>query len=137
MMSEELRRVPYIVPCNGLEADNLSKQPVNIKCVLLGDSGVGKTSLVVSYTTNDYPSKHTPSAFDTFFVEVCVDNRLVHLQICDAGGGGRGRGFDFALVTYPDQSSKILSSHDLSAPDEASVQLHNHSSVSSETIPPS
>lgn len=86
-MSEEPRRVPYIVPCNGLEADHLSKQPVNIKCVLLGDSGVGKTSLVVSYTTNDYPSKHTPSAFDTFFVEVCVDNRLVHLQICDAGGG--------------------------------------------------
>ncbi|TPP56516.1 Rho GTP-binding protein RhoV [Fasciola gigantica] len=63
------------------------KKPTNVKCILLGDSGVGKTSLVVSYTTNDYPSGHNPSALDTFCVEVNADNRPVNLQICDAGGG--------------------------------------------------
>ncbi|KAF7252975.1 hypothetical protein EG68_10296, partial [Paragonimus skrjabini miyazakii] len=72
---------------NGSNVKSTAKQPVNIKCILLGDGGVGKTSLVVSYTSNDYPPHHKPSALDTFCVEVCADNRLVHLQICDAGGG--------------------------------------------------
>lgn len=37
-----------------------------LKCVLLGDGAVGKTSLVVSYTTNGYPTKYVPTAFDDF-----------------------------------------------------------------------
>lgn len=37
-----------------------------LKCVLLGDGAVGKTSLVVSYTTNGYPTKYVPTAFDNF-----------------------------------------------------------------------
>ncbi len=37
-----------------------------MKCVLLGDGAVGKTSLVVSYTTNGYPTEYTPTAFDNF-----------------------------------------------------------------------
>lgn len=61
--------------------------PLSLKCILLGDSGVGKTSLVVSYTANGYPSQHRPSALDTYCVEVCANNRPVYLQICDAGGG--------------------------------------------------
>lgn len=37
-----------------------------LKCILLGDGAVGKTSLVVSYTTNGYPTKYVPTAFDDF-----------------------------------------------------------------------
>ncbi len=37
-----------------------------IKCILIGESGVGKTSLVVSYTKDDYPAQHEPTALDTY-----------------------------------------------------------------------
>ena len=38
---------PYVKPT----------QQDKIKCVFLGDGAVGKTSLIVSYTTNGYPSE--------------------------------------------------------------------------------
>lgn len=37
-----------------------------VNCVLVGDGAVGKTSLVVSYTTNGYPTDYVPTAFDNF-----------------------------------------------------------------------
>lgn len=37
-----------------------------IKCVLVGDGQVGKTSLVVSYSTNGFPTDYAPTAFDKY-----------------------------------------------------------------------
>ena len=37
-----------------------------IKCVVLGDDNVGKTSLLMNYATNRFPSKHVPSVFDNY-----------------------------------------------------------------------
>ncbi len=58
----------------------------HITCVIIGDCGVGKSSLVVSYTTNDFPTQYTPTAFDNYSVDVSVGSRLVHFDICDTGG---------------------------------------------------
>lgn len=57
-----------------------------MKCVLVGDGAVGKTSLVVSYTTNGYPTEYTPTAFDNFNVVITVDQVPVQLQLCDTAG---------------------------------------------------
>lgn len=58
----------------------------DIKCVLVGDGAVGKTSLVISYTTNGYPNEYVPTAFDDYSVKVDVDQHPVRFQICDTAG---------------------------------------------------
>lgn len=58
----------------------------HITCVVIGDCGVGKSSLVVSYTTNDFPTQYVPTAFDNYSVDISVGTRLVHFDICDTGG---------------------------------------------------
>lgn len=57
-----------------------------VKCVLVGDGAIGKTSLIVSYTTNGYPMEYVPTAFDNYSVIVNVNNQPVRLQICDTAG---------------------------------------------------
>lgn len=57
-----------------------------LKCVLVGDGAVGKTSLIVSYTTNGYPAQYIPTAIDHFSARVEVDGRPVRLQMCDMAG---------------------------------------------------
>jgi len=71
---------------NGGISSNASHNSSKIKCVFLGDGAVGKTSLIVSYTTNGYPSEYIPTAIDTYDVVVHVDGDPVTFEMCDTPG---------------------------------------------------
>eukprot|EP00063_Salmo_salar_P056596 XP_014031431.1 PREDICTED: rho-related GTP-binding protein RhoU-like isoform X2 [Salmo salar] len=85
---------PPVPPPRGKSRDfNLSKRRRSgsvperkVNCVLVGDGAVGKTSLIVSYTTNGHPTEYIPTAFDNFAAMVVVDGKPVRLQLCDMAG---------------------------------------------------
>ena len=41
-------------------------EPPTLKCAIVGDSGVGKTSLIMSYTKGEISDIHTPTVYDRF-----------------------------------------------------------------------
>ncbi|XP_037978560.1 GTP-binding protein rhoC [Plutella xylostella] len=57
-----------------------------IKCVLVGDGAVGKSSLIAAYAQDTFSEDYQPTAYDTFNVAVDVDDRRVTVEICDTAG---------------------------------------------------
>ena len=57
-----------------------------VKVVVVGDGAVGKTCMVICYTTDDVPEGYTPTVFDAHKGNMSFQGREVQLHVWDTAG---------------------------------------------------
>jgi len=97
------------------------KKKVLLKVIILGDSGVGKTSLMNQYVHKKFSNQYKATIGADFLTkEVVVDDKLVTLQIWDTAGQERFqslgvafyRGADSCVLCYDITDQKSFDSLD-------------------------
>ena len=51
--------------------------------MVIGDGGVGKTCLLISYTANAFPADYVPTGFGKFSANIITDGKPFKLRLCD------------------------------------------------------
>jgi len=69
-----------------------------IKCIVVGDDGVGKTSLLIRYTTNTFIKENIIAVTDNYTMYITFDNRPITLSLWDTASHNYDR---LRPLSYP------------------------------------
>ena len=71
----------------------------NLKCTIIGDGAVGKTCLIMSYTTNKFPKVYIPTVIEKTTFNITFDDKIYNFELFDTAGQ---EDFDkLRLLAYP------------------------------------
>jgi len=59
---------------------------VNVKLVVVGDGAVGKTTLLMRYREDKFPTKYVPTVFENYYKQVVYQNIAVNFGLWDTAG---------------------------------------------------
>ncbi|XP_072103869.1 rho-related GTP-binding protein RhoF [Mobula birostris] len=57
-----------------------------LKIVIVGDGGCGKTSLLMVFAKGDFPEQYAPSVFEKYVTDIIIRNKKVTLTLYDTAG---------------------------------------------------
>merc|ERR1711920_530379 len=91
-----------------------SRKKVLLKVIILGDSGVGKTSLMNQYVNRKFTNQYKATIGADFLTkEVMIDDTVVTMQIWDTAGQERFQSLGVAFYRGADCCALV---YDLTAP---------------------
>ncbi|KAM9734473.1 rho-related GTP-binding protein RhoF [Menidia menidia] len=62
------------------------KKGEELKIVIVGDGGCGKTSLLMVYAKGDFPEKYAPSVFEKYVTSITLGGKEIKLNLYDTAG---------------------------------------------------
>uniref|UniRef100_A0A8C5RG52 Rho-related GTP-binding protein RhoF n=1 Tax=Laticauda laticaudata TaxID=8630 RepID=A0A8C5RG52_LATLA len=57
-----------------------------IKLVVIGDGGCGKTSMLMVFAKGEFPKVYIPTVFEKYFAPFCISDKQVHVSLWDTAG---------------------------------------------------
>jgi len=85
-LSGDSKPNPSGTKTDGEEGDIDIAGATRVKLVVVGDGAVGKTSLLISYATNNFPTDYVPTVFENYTARKKRNDETILLHLWDTAG---------------------------------------------------